>query len=209
MTSTVSFDSKKFSAGFKPGGRPSVKAAWSRGGAPYDPINKIGLLPRDNVSMIDGAKTYVVAAPRAQTGRGARIRAVPGVSGGGGYIPGVRDGPSVQQTKRDAKDLQMKKELRREERKNLLEKDKGSIGSVYLRAVPVKTEEEEDDEEEEGEEKEEKRRSRPFNTLAVRRLGFDPTRTAANAMEDDDDDEVKSKKVRLYLSVFSFISSDG
>ncbi|KAL8291296.1 hypothetical protein RQP46_002274 [Phenoliferia psychrophenolica] len=100
------FDKKKFGAQFKPTASSSSKSA------PYDPVNKKGLLPRNpTVSMREGTKTYVVPSLLPSTGplsrgggppRGGSVLTAGGLrpasilhsgaNGGRRYIAGVQDG---------------------------------------------------------------------------------------------------------------------
>lgn len=116
-----------------------------RGGqAPYDPINKVGLLPRDNSRMIDGAMTYVTTGTATFGGKravkgpsvnGLRAAAIQSGNGSGGYVAGFRDGPTVEEAKKARRDQRKAKEDRDWEMKQLLHKTKDdtSLGGQYLK----------------------------------------------------------------------------
>lgn len=112
--------------------------------APYDPDNKIGLLPRNNTSVQEGSKTYVVPSgtdPGVNGGRGTggyRTGALgaPRPFSSTGGRPGMSD-PSTRSNSQhkplDPKEAAVKKA--REERKlqRLLAKEGGkSVGAKYL-----------------------------------------------------------------------------
>lgn len=117
--------------------------------APCDRENKVGLLPRTNIRMVEGAITYVTAGSgslltnlSASSGKsksslgakGMRAAAFQSGNGSGGYIAGVRDGPTVKQAELDVKERRLGKELRQKELVELVGRDGGdTLGGKYLR----------------------------------------------------------------------------
>jgi len=119
--------------------------------APYDPINKIGLLPRNNTSVQEGSKTYVVSnGPPGGLLNGNRGGGTGGyrtltVGAGIASYSAMRNNTSnnkpVEQL--DPKEALEKKKRERESMKHLIENEGGkSVGAKYLHTngkVPIKS----------------------------------------------------------------------
>lgn len=165
----------------------------------FDPATKTGLLPRTNISIMEGAKTYVVAGSGSNVSRGAKVSsasmraaAIQSGNGAGGFIHGVRDGPTVERAKKDVREARIAKERRIEEARELMERDKGtSLGGRYVELADKKRREMEREfikrnggsvGEEEKEREKEKRRRR--------------SKGEKSASEEEEEEAVKEKKKR-------------
>lgn len=151
-----------------------------RGGrpAPYDPVNKTGLLPRDGRRQVDGVSTYVVKGSGAGSSGQRR--------GGAPLKPGF----AMLSERREKEDIQERKKRREDEEKTLLKvlsRDANkSVGAKYLNrastsngrplpnSAPSAT----------GEgatvaatQDAPQARKRVFDAAALRAIGFDPTRS--------------------------------
>ena len=138
--------SSEFNA-FQPQKKPASRifSGGSSYSHPYDPVNKIGLLPRNNTSVQEGSKTYVVSggppagaggARSTGAGAGGYRLAVAGAPRptGGVYRPGGNDPNGTTNSKTlDPAELKAKRAREKEQLKELFEKEGGkSVGAKYL-----------------------------------------------------------------------------
>ncbi|KAK4691692.1 hypothetical protein P7C70_g9293, partial [Phenoliferia sp. Uapishka_3] len=176
LLSSSTFDKKKFNRSLKPAssGGSSSHLAVSKGEPSYDPINKIGLLPRNpTVKMQGDSLTYVISSSVPSTtfpsgGGGGRPRggkiftATTNASsllhlntGGSRYIAGIQDGVSVTQYEMDKAQSRAQAVIRKEVERGLMEKDLGkTLGGQYLEMARVARKKKEREEEKEGEQEE-------------------------------------------------------
>lgn len=238
MAHTTTFNSAKYLQTLKPGSVSNAKGSQ----APCDRENKKGLLPRDNISVYEGSKIYHNPGASTMTKGGGnsisisttvgikshelRAAAVQSGNGSGGYIQGVRDGPTVKDSRRAVKDKKLEKELRKEILEGIVKSDKGkTVGGQYILAAEkmkksqvekngkevVGKDKEKDkkkrkrgeSESEEEEDDETNKRRRPFTNSAVRLIGYDPTLTADS--ERDEDDETKRSRVSFFSLSFPLL----
>lgn len=199
MAKTITFDPVKFRQGLKAGSRSSGSQA------PCDRVNKIGLLPRNNVSMVDGAQVYVTAGsgtmfkggPSQSRSNSSNSRsasaslgaaALQSGNGSGGYIQGWRDGPTVKDSKREVKERSLAKALRKQELAELVNADKGrTIGGQYmLMAEKARKEKERVGKGGEGDKVIEERERKERRKQRERKGGE----------EDDEDEEMEEDEVK-------------
>lgn len=143
MSSTAVFDPKKFKAGLQRGGKST-----------YNPDKKTGLLPdtKRMTMSAEGVATYVSAGTGGGMRNGKvqvlaphalRAAAIQSGNGSGGYIRGVREGPTVEQVNRDRAAKERDEKRRKKEVKLLMKQDKGtSLGGEYVQLAAEKRKEE-------------------------------------------------------------------
>lgn len=186
----------------KPGGR--IFSGGSGYSQPYDPVNKIGLLPRNNTSVQEGTKTYVVSgsAPGAAAARNL------GIGNGGyriatsgpprpvasAYRPGVNDSSGSAHSKTlDPAELKAKRAREEKRLRRLLEMEGGkSVGAKYLNtngkaprttstasaSSGVDGEDSASQSELDGDRADntdKRTKKRVFGVESLRRIGYDPT----------------------------------
>lgn len=197
-------------------GAPSNKA--SKSSVKPDPERKMGLLPANTggARMIEGAMTYVYKGgpsgagaqqkkQHALTTFGSRELSAPRSSKG--VLPGYREGPTVEGTRKDAIEARKLKQRREEEMLLMIERDGGhTLGGQYLQArsapprekllgkadkpdkldkLKRKRHQENVDDlgDSSAEEEEAKRQRAGFSASTIRRIGFDPRLAAQVTME--------------------------
>jgi minichromosome maintenance protein 10 len=141
-----------------------------------------------------------------------RSAALQSGNGSGGYIPGIREGPTVREAERAIEQEKKKKRATKKELQDLMKSDMGrSVGGTYLESAITRREEQEDefrrkngmkgkvvekkkervrDREEEG--RREEMRKRSFPVTAVRLIGYDPS-LAGDGPRDDDDETRRTR----------------
>lgn len=174
---------------------------------------KTGLLPdplKPRPKMVEGATTYVnkgrkVIPPLGGLTRGGMgAAALASGNGSGGYIPGLREGPTVTSAREQLVKERREREERRRWEEEVVKHDKGkTVGGEYVEAAMrarrekekgrkagkvdegekgkgkgkarARAREAEGESGEEGEGADEAQRKRPFSSAAVRLIGYDPT----------------------------------
>ena len=157
MSSTALFDPKKFKQGLQ------SRAGFSTTTTAFNPATKTGLLPdmkRKITMTAEGVATYVSAGTggsmRSRNGRvqvlapnALRAAAIQSGNGGGGYIRGVREGPTVEAVQRDRVRKQEEERRRKREVKELMRSDGGkSVGGEYVALAAQRRKEEKEKEKE-------------------------------------------------------------
>lgn len=136
LSHTVSYDPAKLRAQLR--GKPSRATA-------FNAQTKTGLLPSDHAPRnIEGSTTYVVRGSgtigAATNGRTTVIApgrlgaaALASGNGSGGYIPGLREGPTVQMARDQILKEKREREERRRREKEVMEQDEGkTLGGEYI-----------------------------------------------------------------------------
>lgn len=216
LSHTVTYDPSKF--------KRQLKGGAGRSTAPnYD--TKTGLLPDSRKPIMhEGSTTYVVRGSGKLVPSG-RLTAVPAGrlgaaalasgNGSGGYIPGLREGPTVRMAKEQIEREKRERAERRQWEQDVVDRDEGkTVGGEYVAAARKARMEQEERKKNGGrkvdrelvvaaagtkgkgkrrEESEEEddgvRRRRPFSSAAVRLIGYDPT-----GMREEDK-ETKRRRV--------------
>jgi hypothetical protein len=157
-------------------------------GAPagFDPVNKTGLLPRDNRAMVMGSATYVVGGSKA--GFRPAAKGFPSLSGRYNDALGGYAAPDVKKEKQEKRKRAAQKEAEEANLVAILQRDDNkSVGAKYLSkkggSAPSKAQDKDDS----GPDL----KKRVFAASAVRSIGFDPT---ALAIREEDEDS-KRKRV--------------
>lgn len=192
----------------------STTSAHSSNGDTYDPVNKKGLLPRDNVRVVEGAKVY---APNATLSNGRSsgktfvtsasdlLRASTySASGTQGYVAGVRDGPEANLLKEERAKRAKDKKRSEKELKALIKDDKGkSVGGEYVAAAAAVRKKLEEGK---AEAKAEKERAKDKGLKRKKLQGRKGPPSASSGSSDDGsdseqeegEDDHKSKKKRPF-----------
>lgn len=214
----MSYDPAKLKAQLR--GKPSRAST-------FNAATKTGLLPSDNAPRnIEGSTTYVVrgSGSMGASANGRKTVIPPGRlgaaalasgNGAGGYIPGLREGPTVKMAKEQIVKERREREDRRRRELEVMEQDEGkTIGGEYImRAREARREQDlkrakernkgtaadkgakeveaakKAAQEEASDEEDGVIRKRPFNAAAVRLIGYDPTGRG------DEDKETKRRRV--------------
>ncbi|BGP43231.1 hypothetical protein JCM10449v2_007259 [Rhodotorula kratochvilovae] len=179
--------------------RASSSSSSAPSGARKPPSPPPGI-PR-NAVVIAGSTTYVTAGARPS--QSSSRNTLPLGRPGGGFVPGLREGPAVSDEKRRrarqaADDAAARRELRA-----LVGRDKGKTpGGEYLSLSRARHghgaggSSEEESEGEDGAEGEKKRDGGIFRAEALRRIGYNPT---ARPGEVQRDESAEARRHRLAL----------
>ncbi|SCZ94496.1 BZ3500_MvSof-1268-A1-R1_Chr12-2g03938 [Microbotryum saponariae] len=151
LSTTSTFNPSEFERQFVPSAK--TRAARFAIKDEYDPMRKIGLLPRDNTSLNDGLKTYVTRSRsskqfvdnnpgriKAVIASELRHAAITSGNGSGGYVQGIRDGPTLADLEKSRASKRKEQQTAERELKVLLQHDQGkTLGGQYLarRTVPA------------------------------------------------------------------------
>ncbi|SCV73228.1 BQ2448_7153 [Microbotryum intermedium] len=223
LSSSSTFNPSKFERQFVPSAKTTASRSTTK--HEYDPVRKIGLLPRDNTSLNDGVKTYVTRSGSSKqfidnnpgriksvTASELRHAAITSGNGSGGYVQGIRDGPTLADLEKSRARKRKEQETTERELQFLLQQDQGkTLGGRYLARRTVqadstsnsnghdqlkaRTEPKSKDptskdlsEAAHGEPPVATER-RAFSTHAVRLIGYDPTKVG------DEDEEIGDASV--------------
>lgn len=200
---------------------PGIHRATDRKPA-FDAASKTGLLPRHNVSVLNDATTYVMAGT-ATSGRPSkdllRSAALQSGNGSGGYIQGIREGPTVREAQKAIEQEKKRKRATKKELQDLMQSDMGrSLGGTYLESAVTRREEQEDEfrrkngmggrvvekkkervSDREEEVRLEEQRKKSFPVAAVRKIGYDPSHKG-DAPRDDDDETRRTRVSTVLLT---------
>jgi len=176
-----------------------------------------------NAKVIAGSTTYVTTGARSSSSSltSARANTLPLGRPGGGFIPGLREGPSVSEEKKRRQRQVNDDKRARQELRALVGRDKGKTpGGEYLlmsrkrkkdaAGAQGSSGDEGGGEGLEGESGGEgaKKDKKPgiFRPEALRRIGYNPT-VKAGDLQRDESDEAKRHRVRP--SLLSCLSSSS
>ncbi|GAA5980505.1 hypothetical protein JCM11641_003415 [Rhodosporidiobolus odoratus] len=202
---------KSFSAG---GGSSASKASGAvviGGGGATKPKNAsttssaAQVLFGSTVHVSSGSRTSTMTM-RASSILPTSLTTAAGSKGGGSFVSGVREGPSVSEEKKRRKRQAEEDKRARRELKELVRSDRGKTnGGELVRMAgeamgkgkgKKETKGESSEEDSEEEEMPEKKRRSVLSGLAARRIGFDPT-AKPGQVERDQSSEAKESRSLL------------
>lgn len=154
MSNTAVFDKKKYLMSLQKGGKSN-----------YNPDKKTGLLPDSRRAQVaEGLTTYVSAGTgggmrngkhQVVTSAALRAAAIQSGNGSGGFVRGVRDGPTAEKLEKERREKERMEKRRKEEVKALMGQDKGrSVGGEYVELANKQRKEKEKAERKKREEEE-------------------------------------------------------
>ena len=224
QTTHVSRDITSLHSQNKPSGR--MFSGGSSHAAPYDPVNKIGLLPRNNTSVQEGSKTYVVSTGgmgNSSRNTGGYRTAAGGMSASmtnGRFRPGITDTMQPPSSRSSTKPLdpeEISRKIKREKQsiEQLLALEGGkSVGATYL-GTKLKTKRNSkaavaenntssgmdgEDDSATSQNELDKTKKRVFGVGSLRKIGFDPTYMPA--LTDAKQQKRKVRNFQIFPNAF-------